>query len=292
MQPNGPGTSAETIALHYDIPAQFYEAWLGEACVYSCAMWDPAVEISLAEAQENKISWYFDRLAMVSGDRLLDVGCGWGRPLLAAIDRGFQPTGLTLSSAQRNRIVAADSSADVRLEHWIDHEPIAPYDALLNLEALEHFVTADDSPTRRSEIYSLYFQRSFEWLRPGGRFGLQTFCFEDVGRAEIRSSGPVASLMRDEIFPEASPAHLSEIVLGWEPFFRCETFVVEPDAYVRTLRVWLRSLLANRERLETDYGTALVAQYRRYLAAGMELMRRRRWTLYRIVLTRRDSPKR
>ena len=223
---------------------------------------------------------------------VLDVGCGWGGPMAELSTVGVAPVGLTLSHVQQQFISARHPGLDVRVEHWMEHPVDVQYDALLNLEAMEHFARADDSPGDRARIYHDYFKRSAGWLAPAGRFGLQTFCFEDVSQRDlVDDTGPIATLLRDEIFPESCPAHLSELVVAWEPFFRVVTFVTEPTTYVRTIRVWLSRLLSHRQELEDAYGAELVERYRRYLAAVALLFRRRRWTLYRIVLERRPVEK-
>ena len=267
--------------------------WLGDSCVYSCPVWAPTdSDTELEFAQSRKTDWYRHQLRLTDGMSVLDVGCGWGGPMTQLSAAGVEPVGLTLSDVQRKFISARHPELTVRLEHWMEHPADAQYDALLNLEAIEHFTRADDSPADRAEIYRHYFEKSAGWLGPAGRLGLQTFCFEDVGRRDVVDDrGPIATLLREEIFPESSPAHLSELVVAWEPFFRVISFSTEPDQYVRTISVWLARLLSHRDELEDAHGVELVARYRRYLAAVAMLFRRRRWTLYRIVLERRPYKK-
>jgi len=288
-----PGASDTAISHHYDVPAEFYLPWLGESCGYWCPIWAPTDGYADLElAQSRKTDWYRHQLRLAEGMSVLDVGCGWGGPMAQLSAAGVRPVGLTLSPVQRKFISMRHPELSVRLEHWMEHPSDAQYDALLNLEAIEHFTRADDSHADRAEIYSHYFEKSAGWLGPAGRFGLQTFCFEDVGRRDVVDDrGPMATLLRDEIFPESSPAHLSELVVAWEPFFRVISFSTEPDQYVRTINLWLARLLSHRDELEHAHGVELVTRYRRYLAAVAMLFRRRRWTLYRIVLERRPHKK-
>ena len=90
---------AEAIHHHYDVSNTFYEWVLGPSMTYTCAVY-PHAEATLEEAQENKYRLIFDKLRLQPGDRLLDVGCGWGGMVRYAAHRGVRAVGATLSAEQ------------------------------------------------------------------------------------------------------------------------------------------------------------------------------------------------
>ena len=90
---------AEAIHHHYDVSNTFYEWVLGPSMTYTCACY-PNPDASLEEAQENKYRLVFEKLRLKPGDRLLDVGCGWGGMVRYAARRGVRATGITLSREQ------------------------------------------------------------------------------------------------------------------------------------------------------------------------------------------------
>ena len=83
-----------------------------------------------------------------------------------------------------------------RLEHWADHDPAAPYDAITCIEATEHFASDALDADAKVDVYRAFFERCAGWLRPGGRVGLQLICLDGVGHAGSRA-GPRAALRAD-----------------------------------------------------------------------------------------------
>jgi cyclopropane-fatty-acyl-phospholipid synthase len=97
--PAQPDARREAISHHYDVSNTFYEWVLGPSMTYTCACY-PHADATLEEAQANKYRLVFDKLRLHAGDRLLDVGCGWGSMVRYAARRGVRTTGITLSAAQ------------------------------------------------------------------------------------------------------------------------------------------------------------------------------------------------
>jgi cyclopropane-fatty-acyl-phospholipid synthase len=99
LRDNGPNKARENIAAHYDLGNDFYAAWLDETMTYSSARFSPDAT-SLEGAQRRKMALLLDRLDLKPGDRLLEIGCGWGSLAIEAAKRGASVVGLTLSEEQ------------------------------------------------------------------------------------------------------------------------------------------------------------------------------------------------
>src|SRR6202008_2786332 len=127
------------IAHHYDVSNEFYELVLGPSMVYSCAYFgDP--EESLEAAQERKLDLICRKLMLAPGERLLDIGCGWGSLLIHAAERyGVEATGITLSQNQfdyaREAVAARGLSGRVRIElrDYLDLPEDALYDKVASV---------------------------------------------------------------------------------------------------------------------------------------------------------------
>jgi cyclopropane-fatty-acyl-phospholipid synthase len=289
------GASETAIRSHYDLSDEFFGLWLGDDMVYSCALWeDGEVPDDLADAQQRKLDWFAGRLA-VAGGRVLDVGCGWGGFLDRCV-RAHQAeggVGLTLSPAQ---YAFAQGRATPGVQHhtqsWADHEPAEPYDVVTCIESTEHFASDRLDEDEKVEVYRAFFARAADWLKPGGRVGLQLICLDNAGHeTSRRSHGPFSELIVGDIFPESMAASLSELILGWETHFQLDELRVHTDHYRRTFRAWATRFRRRRDQAEAAVGPDVTRTFERYLAAGEAAFRLREHALYRAVLTLRPRPK-
>jgi cyclopropane-fatty-acyl-phospholipid synthase len=288
------GTSPAAIAHHYDLSDEFFALWLGESLVYSCALWSPDPQDTLASAQRRKLDFFADALG-VRDAHVLDIGCGWGVLLNRfAHEHGLASgTGLTLSEAQaafaRRRQVPG---VDVRVESWVDHQPHRPYDAVACVEATEHIASDRLTADEKVEVYRAFFDRCAAWLRDDGRLGLQLICLDNVGHEGSRPGrGRFSELIRVDIFPESMPASLSELVLGWETHFELVQFLEHHDHYRRTFRAWGLAYRAAADRAKALVGEAKARTFAQYFAAGEAYFRLREDALYRVILRKRPKPK-
>jgi cyclopropane-fatty-acyl-phospholipid synthase len=211
------GATRQAIEHHYDVGREFYGLWLDRRMVYSCALWADGFDDDLEAAQEAKLAWHANGAGAAGAGRVLDVGCGWGAMLRYLTEERSvaHATGLTLSSDQAESITRS-AQIDVRLEDWRDHNPSAPYDAVISIGAFEHFARPELSAAQRRAVYRRFFDRCADWLVEGGRLSLQTIAYEDFDE----ETGAVSSFFTDEIFPESALPYLGDIVDGFAPRFR------------------------------------------------------------------------
>lgn len=275
------GASPRAIQAHYDTGNAFYALWLDPTRTYSCALWDDAK--TLEEAQIHKVDYHIEQSGAAGADRVLDIGCGWGSVLkrLTKDHSAKYAVGLTLSEAQLKYIDAQKlDGVDVRLESWADHMPPQPYDAIISIGALEHFVRPETSSEDRIEIYRHYFERCRELLRPGGLMSLQTMAYGGIGRFK---SSALAS-----IFPESDLPRLSELGEAMERKFEIVRMRNDPQHYADTVRVWLESMTRNREEVVALVGEERTVEYEHFLRSGIKGYEAGVFNLYRFTLRRVD----
>jgi cyclopropane-fatty-acyl-phospholipid synthase len=140
LRDNAPGNARRNIAAHYDLGNDFYSAWLDQTMTYSAARFGSPTE-SLEQAQLRKVHDLLDRLQLRSGDRLLEIGCGWGTLAIEAAKRGVSVVGLTLSTEQKawaERKIAEAGLSDlieIRLQDYRDTNE--RFDAIASVEMVE-----------------------------------------------------------------------------------------------------------------------------------------------------------
>jgi cyclopropane-fatty-acyl-phospholipid synthase len=167
LRDNAPRKARKNIAAHYDLGNDFYSAWLDPTMTYSCARFASPSE-SLEDAQRRKVALLLDRLDPKPGDRLLEIGCGWGSLAIAAAQRGAKVVGLTLSKEQKawaeERIAAAALSdrIEIRLQDY--RETAEQFDAVASVEMVEAV---------GERWWGAYLDSIARNLRPGGRAALQ-----------------------------------------------------------------------------------------------------------------------
>jgi cyclopropane-fatty-acyl-phospholipid synthase len=258
---------ASHIRHHYDVSDAFYRLWLDERMIYSCAYFRTGTE-DIDTAQAQKLEHICRKLSLRPGERLLDVGCGWGGLLRWAAERhGVTGLGITLSERQhayaRERLAA--SGIEVRLQNYRDLRD-AVFDKVVSVGMYEH-VGSRNLPT--------YFRKIAALLRPGGAFLNQGIVTTDP---RGRSKGPTGGGFIDKyVFPGGAVVHLSRIL--------CEIAdagleVVDVEDlrphYACTLSNWSRRLEAHRDEAIEAAGVERYRIWRVYLA-GMAQAFDRGW---------------
>ena len=173
---NSRAGSRRNIQAHYDLGNEFYRLWLDSTMSYSSAWFDGELELSSRQAQLAKLRRALDQCAVRPGERLLEIGCGWGALAeLAAGERGAHVTGVTLSSEQlayaQDRVHRAGLAdhADLRLQDYRDITD-GPFDAICSIEMFEAV---------GREYWPSFFATLRRQLKPGGRACIQTITIRD-----------------------------------------------------------------------------------------------------------------
>ena len=263
LRPKGERHSVErdarAVRHHYDVSNEFFRLLLGESMTYSCAFFSRGAK-TLEEAQRDKLELVCTKLALEPGQRVLDIGCGWGSfAFHAAENHGVNVVGITLSEPQaalaraRARERGLADRVDIRVE---DYRALTgePFDAVASIGMVEHVGAS------KIDVYARQLARM---VRPGGRV-----LNHGIGR--IRVGDPEAGPFSERyVFPDGAPLHLSRIQLALERG-GLETEHVEGfrSDYAETLRHWARNLDDNIEEARRLAGPERVRVWRLYLRAA------------------------
>jgi cyclopropane-fatty-acyl-phospholipid synthase len=167
LRDNAPRKARKNIAAHYDLGNDFYSAWLDPTMTYSCARFGSPSD-SIEEAQRRKVALLLDRLELKPGDRMLEIGCGWGSLAIAAAERGAEVVGLTLSKEQKawaeEKIAAAGFSDQIEIRLQDYRNTAEQFDAVASVEMVEAV---------GERWWGVYLDSIARNLKPGGRAALQ-----------------------------------------------------------------------------------------------------------------------
>ncbi|MGW7048487.1 class I SAM-dependent methyltransferase [Streptomyces avermitilis] len=249
------------ISHHYDVGNDFYEIVLGPSMVYSCAYW-ASPDGTLEDAQRDKLELVSRKLGLTPGQRLLDVGCGWGSMAIhAAREHGVSVVGITLSQEQaayaRKRV--ADEGLTDRVEIRVqDYRDVTdgPYDAISSIGMAEHV---------GAERYLDYARDLYALLKPGGRL-----LNHQIARRpqHDESTYSVDEFIDAYVFPDGELAPIGSTVTQLERAgFEVRDVESLREHYALTLRRWVANLEAQWVRgvRLTSPGRARV--WRLYMAA-------------------------
>jgi cyclopropane-fatty-acyl-phospholipid synthase len=267
------------IGFHYDQPVEFYRSFLDPEMVYSCAYYDDGIE-TLDAAQIAKLDYILEKLRVRPGERLLDIGCGWGALVLRAAQRfGARALGITLSVKQydeaRRRIAQAGVEERVRVE-LRDYRDLGGmrFDKVVSVGMFEH--------VGRSRLEQ-YFRAAYDALRPGGLFLNHGIAEQGEGRTGGKASGFLARY----IFPDGELVAVGD-ALGVAERVGFEIRDVESlrEHYARTLRAWIANLERNRATAVSAAGEVAYRLWRLYLAGSAQGFRIGRIGVFQALMTR------
>jgi cyclopropane-fatty-acyl-phospholipid synthase len=277
------GRDRAAVRHHYDVSNRFYQLTLGPSMVYSCAYFTTPDD-SLEAAQERKLDLICRKLALQEGERLLDIGCGWGSLLIhAARHYGVAGLGVTLSEPQaelaRSRI--AQLGLEDRVQIMVqDYREIAdrPFDKISSVGMYEH--------VGRDELRH-YVQVVTSLLRPGG-----LFLNHGITRLAPHAPKPDPFVAR-YVFPDGELHPLTGILDAMQTA-GLEVRDVESlrDHYALTLRRWVANLTANREAAIAEVGTQRERVWRLYMLGSALGFESAEISVHQVLATRPGAPHR
>ncbi|MEV6357890.1 cyclopropane-fatty-acyl-phospholipid synthase family protein [Streptomyces hydrogenans] len=267
------------ISHHYDLSNDFYALLLDESMAYSCAYWtrpdDPAY--TLADAQRDKLDLICRKLGLGQGDRLLDVGCGWGSLTVHAA-RAYKArvTAVTLSRAQHEFVTSravregVADLVDVQLRHWRDIDG-GGYDAAAAVEMGEHVGDAE---------YPAFATKLYDVLRPEGRLLIQ-----QMSRGAHAPGG--GAFIETYIAPDMHMRPVGRTVDVLETA-GLEARSVESlrEHYATTIDAWRATLEERWIDIEALVGTTTARVWRLYLAGASLAFTERRMGVDQILAVR------
>ena len=247
---------------HYDVGNDFFALFLDRSMTYSCAYFSGGAR-TLEEAQEQKLELVCKKLGLREGERVLDVGCGWGSfAIHAAREHGVRVLGVTLSEpqAQLGREHAREAGVADRVEIRVaDYRELTgePFDAIASIGMVEHV---------GGERIDLYAARLASLLRPGGR--LLNHGIAKLKDFDASDEGPFSERF---VFPDGVPLPLSRIELALERAELVTTHVEGlADDYAETLRHWIARFEERQEEAVRLAGVERARVWRLYLHAARQ----------------------
>ena len=257
---NSRSGSKKNIHAHYDLGNEFYALWLDPTMNYSSAWFDGDVGRPMADAQWAKVRRALSEAGVRPGDRVLEIGCGWGALAeLAAREFGATVSGVTLSTEQlawaRQRLAQAGLAGDLRFQDYRDIDD-GPYDAIASIEMFEAV---------GREYWPSFFETVQRQLKPGGRACIQSITIrDDLFDRYVRST----DFIQQYIFPGGLLPSPREFRLAAE---RAGLVVVNEldfgQDYAETLKRWRASFLHADDRVRRlGFDTRFMRIWEFYLA--------------------------
>ena len=271
------------ISHHYDVGNDFYHLFLGERKLYSCAYFRTGAE-DLDRAQADKLDHICRKLRLKPGERLLDIGCGWGGLIAyAARYYGVDATGVTISARQQEyaaELIAREGlGASCRVE-LLDYRRIPGagcYDKVVSVGMFEH-VGIKNLP--------VYFAAAHRLLKNNGLFLNHGITSENAPRRDDSAT----KFINKYVFPDGELTGLSRILAVTEAA-GFETLDVESlrEHYARTLKLWTLNLQANKDRAVELAGEKIYRTWVLYMAGSAWGFEKGNINVYQVLLAKRSG---
>ncbi len=275
----------EKIEYHYDVSNAFYQLFLDREMVYSCGYFRHD-DATLDQAQQDKIDHILKKVMLKPGDRLLDVGCGWGALVIRAAQQGAHAVGVTLSENQhayaKERIASLglEGRCEVRLQDYRDVPEVGGYDKVTSVGMFEH-VGMKNLP--------LYFEQMNRLLKAGGAMLMHGICATHPERRQVgRGAG---DFIDKYVFPDGELPHMSDVAR-----FMAEQGLEVVDVeslrrhYAKTLAHWAHRLDAHADEARQAAGEKRYRIWRVYLMGSGVGFRDNWMNIYQLLACKLGGP--
>ncbi|MBW8364168.1 MAG: cyclopropane fatty acyl phospholipid synthase [Rhizobium sp.] len=256
---------------HYDIGNDVFEAMLDPTMSYSCAYWHNAA--GLRDAQLKKLDMICRKLELKPGERMLEIGCGWGGlARYAAEHYGVEVVGITISKEQQKLARARCEGLPVSIELMDYRDLTEQYDKIVSVGMFEHVGPKN---------YAIYFDTAHRALKDDGLFLLHT-----IGNSV---TSPKTDAWIDKyIFPNGKLPSAKEIASTLEGRFLIEDWHNFGQDYDHTLMAWWENFDIAWPFLEAKYGKRFYRMWKYYLMSCAGFFRSRQGQLWQLVLSKPD----
>jgi cyclopropane-fatty-acyl-phospholipid synthase len=263
---------------HYDVGNDFFALFLDRSMTYSCAYFQGGAQ-TLEEAQEAKVELVCQKLALQEGERVLDVGCGWGSFVIHAAKRhGVRAVGITLSeeqarlASQRAREAGVADRVEIRVADYREVSD-GPFDAIASIGMVEHV---------GDEQIDVYARRLHGLLPPGGRL-----LNHGIAKLQDLDTADEGAFSERFVFPDGVPLPLSRIQRALERAGLVTRHVEGlPADYARTLGYWIESFDARWDDAVRLAGIERARIWSLYLRAGRQAFQTGWASVYQVLASR------
>ena len=267
------GRAFQVGEVHYDLGNDLFERMLDRRMTYTCGYWKDAQDLDAA--QEAKLDLVCRKLGLVAGQRVLDIGCGWGSFAGFAAERyGVEVFGVTVSREQGRWVEERYADLPVRVLVQDYRELEGEYDHVVSLGMFEHVGRKN---------YGDYMRVARRCLKPDGLFLLHT-----IGRLKSRDAAEPWS--NKYIFPNAQLPSMADIALSIEKVFVMEDMHNFGAYYDTTLMAWHENFERHWPEIAHKYGERFHRMWRYFLLSNAGAFRSRRLQLWQFVLSPRGVP--
>jgi len=270
------------VSYHYDVSNDFYALWLDKEMVYSCAYFLKRDD-DLETAQKQKLDYLCRKLRLKAGERLLDIGCGWGGLVMhAAREYGVNAVGITLSRQQfelaeaRIREAGLSGRCQVKLLDYRDIGEAASFDKAVSVGMVEH-VGESNLPE--------YFSAAFKALRPGG-----VFLNHGIGAPQKRFRSQGTTFGDLYVFPDGEMPPIGAISRDAElAGFEVRDVENLREHYALTLRHWVRGMEQHSEQARRLVDEVTFRIWRLHMAGSAHYFQTGKLNLYQTLLVKAEN---
>lgn len=272
----------QAVTYHYNTSNDFFALFLDKRMVYSCAYFAREDE-DLDAAQQRKLEYACRKLRLKPGERLLDIGCGWGGLIIYATEKyGVSALGITLSEPQadlaskRIREAGLQDRCRVEVRDYRQIEEVESFDKLVSVGMVEHV---------GERMLPTYFEHAWRLLRPAG-----VFLNHGIAHQKLKTRGQ--SFSQAFVFPDGEPVPIHVCTRAAESVgFEVRDIENLREHYALTLRHWVRRLEANHEEAIRRTDEATYRAWRLFMSASAYYFETGGYNVYQSLLVKPDRGK-
>jgi cyclopropane-fatty-acyl-phospholipid synthase len=264
-----PGRSKKVAQEHYDLGNDFYESMLDKNMQYTCAYWNGAK--TLDKAQENKLELVCKKLQLKKGEKVLELGCGWGGfARYAAKKYGVEVDAYNISKEQVEYGKEWNKKLSVNMVLSDYRNAQGVYDKVVSIGMCEHVGYKN---------YGKFVELAYRRLNPGGLFLLHT-----IGtNVSVKTTDP---WIQKYIFPNSMLPSIVQLSKAFEGLFVMEDWHNLGTDYYKTLMEWDKNFRKNWPKFKDKYGERFYRMWRFYLMSSAGQFKSRRIQLWQVVLSK------